>query len=96
MTPINRPVKNSQNGHHKQISHQQPLELNRPCLELGESSPLTPQLCGKESKEDDTGDDALPSPHKPGEVDNPKLVPFIVKSTNDLRGVVGNRLDIFD
>ena len=32
--------------------------------------------------------DALPNPHKPGEVDNPKLVPFIVKNPGDLPGIV--------
>lgn len=32
--------------------------------------------------------DALPNPHKPGEVDNPKLVPFIVKTPSDLPGIV--------
>ncbi len=32
--------------------------------------------------------DALPNPHQPGEVDNPKLVPFIVKSPSDLAGIV--------
>jgi hypothetical protein len=32
--------------------------------------------------------DALPNTHKPGEVDNPKLVPFIVKDKRDLPGIV--------
>ena len=32
--------------------------------------------------------DALSNPHKPGEVDRPELVPFIVKNPNDLLGVV--------
>ncbi|MDP6446813.1 MAG: hypothetical protein QGG36_31330 [Pirellulaceae bacterium] len=32
--------------------------------------------------------DALPNTHKPGEVDDPKLVPFIVRSTEKLPGVV--------
>jgi hypothetical protein len=32
--------------------------------------------------------DALPNPHKPGEVDNPKLVPFIVKDATKLTGIV--------
>ena len=31
---------------------------------------------------------ALPNTHKPGEVDNPKLVPFIVKDSADLPGIV--------
>ncbi|MBC8351113.1 MAG: xanthan lyase [Planctomycetes bacterium] len=32
--------------------------------------------------------DALPNPHKPGEVDNPMLVPFIVKTPGELPGIV--------
>ena len=32
--------------------------------------------------------DALPNSHKPGEVDNPKLVPFIVKYAKELPGIV--------
>lgn len=32
--------------------------------------------------------DAIPNPHKPSEVDNPKLVPFIVKNPSDLPGIV--------
>ena len=32
--------------------------------------------------------DALPNTHKPGEVDNPKLVPFIVESPGELAGIV--------
>jgi hypothetical protein len=32
--------------------------------------------------------DALSNPHKPGEVDNPKLVPFIVEDPKDLPGIV--------
>ena len=32
--------------------------------------------------------DALPNVHPPGEVDNPKLVPFIVKSPRSLPGIV--------
>lgn len=31
---------------------------------------------------------AIPNSHKPGEVDNPKLVPFIVKHPKDLPGIV--------
>jgi hypothetical protein len=31
---------------------------------------------------------AIANPHPPGEVDNPKLVPFIVKHPNDLPGIV--------
>ncbi len=37
--------------------------------------------------------DALPNPHKPGEVDNPKLVPFIVKHPDDLPGIVVDEID---
>lgn len=32
--------------------------------------------------------DALPNTHAPGEVDNPKLVPFIVSNPRDLPGIV--------
>lgn len=32
--------------------------------------------------------DALPNTHQPGEVDNPKLVPFIVRNPDDLPGIV--------
>jgi hypothetical protein len=37
--------------------------------------------------------DALPNPHPPGEVDNPKLVPFIVKSPRALPGIVVDETD---
>lgn len=37
--------------------------------------------------------DALPNPHKPGEVDNPQLVPFIVKVPGELPGVVVDETD---
>ncbi len=37
--------------------------------------------------------DALPNPHQPGEVDNPKLVPFIVTSPRDLPGIVVDETD---
>ena len=36
---------------------------------------------------------AIPNPHAPGEVDNPKLVPFIVKHANDLPGIVVDETD---
>jgi hypothetical protein len=37
--------------------------------------------------------DALPNTHKAGEVDNPKLVPFIVREPADLEGIVVDEMD---
>jgi hypothetical protein len=37
--------------------------------------------------------DALSNPHKPGEVDNPKLVPFVVDDPADLPGIVVDECD---
>lgn len=37
--------------------------------------------------------DAIPNPHPPGNVDNPKLVPFIVKDPRQLPGVVVDEMD---
>lgn len=37
--------------------------------------------------------DALPNPHKPGEVDKPELVPFVVTDMGDLPGIVVDETD---
>ncbi len=37
--------------------------------------------------------DAVPNTHPPGEVDNPKLVPFIVRTSADLLGIVVDEMD---
>ena len=45
-------------------------------------------ICGADETVVRPHPNALPNPHKPGEVDNPKLVPFIVKNPSDLPGIV--------
>ncbi|MBM80732.1 MAG: hypothetical protein CMJ78_09080 [Planctomycetaceae bacterium] len=54
---------------------------------------ILPQLIADDSKSIKPHPKALPNTHKPGEVDNPKLVPFIVKSPKRLPGIVLDETD---